>query len=436
MEEKQDAEISDEQSIKLLGFPGQLLWFVIGYGGVLIPIYHILHFLHDGHSLLHVEQFYRQNFIRSFLYEETVVIVVSVVAFTLSRRLVRPLLFKLKGVTGKRMKHRSFMTMLTLMFSGLLLMTMFMILWYVLVGIILKQSISLFVLCVLVLIDLLFVFAIYWLLTSEYRRELLLMIASIRGLIGADRGRLHSPMPILSNDEVGQLTVMYNLLQQRIDREYDQVAKEMKQTSLLQRQLLTAQQHRFGSSTVASMCEPSREVRSSLYDVISLDDGAFAVAVAATEGPAGMPAALLMSATLLLVRTELREGGSPGEVLTRLNLALTQMIPPGDAGIGMALLVADPHRGTLACAAAGHAEVLLTKGSEVTEAVWTEPANALGTGLDRRYSTQHIPWSPGYRIQLCVGAAVARPLHAGMDFTMAAIQWEEELYNRSEYAHV
>ena len=108
---------------------------------------------------------------------------------------------------------------------------------------------------------------------------------------------------------------------EKLERELE-VARQI-QTSILPRSLPAHDRLEFSARMV-----PMSAVGGDFYDVLALEDGALGVAVGDVTGH-GVPAALLMSLTVTLLRSEARRTDSPAEVLRAVNRGLMQVNDTG-----------------------------------------------------------------------------------------------------------
>lgn len=320
------SEREDRICRSLHRLPAELFWLTVGYGGLFIPVYHVVHYIVEGHSLFRIETYYLQNFIRSLLYQMSVTFGTAILHYAVARRLVRPMLLRLLNVKGEGWRNRSFLSLLTATFGGLMFVNVSSIVWYVMVARIKAVPIEFSVLVPLVGLNVAFAAAIFVLLAFEFRRELQMLMGSIRSLLGTGRGAAYSKMPVLSNDEVGRLAIVFNHLQDRVTNEYDELAKELLLARQIHLQLLPPRHQFVGSYAVNVQWEPDKAVGSELYDVIVLEDGRFAVLSGIVAG-IGMPAALQASAALMLLRAEAEEGGTPSSILARFEKANADIFP-------------------------------------------------------------------------------------------------------------
>jgi predicted ester cyclase len=98
--------------------------------------------------------------------------------------------------------------------------------------------------------------------------------------------------------------------------------------------------------------QPAREVGGDFYDFHLLSEGRLGVVVGDATGK-GVPAALVMSTTLGMLRLAAQSYSSPGEMLQRVNEALFPYIP-ANMFVTCFYAVLDPESGLLRYANAGH----------------------------------------------------------------------------------
>ena len=98
--------------------------------------------------------------------------------------------------------------------------------------------------------------------------------------------------------------------------------------------------------------QPAREVGGDFYDFLELEDGRLGLVVGDATGH-GVPAALVMSTTCGMLRAVALSVDSPGEVLARVNEALSARIPPS-MFVTCFYAILDTKSGRLLYANAGH----------------------------------------------------------------------------------
>jgi serine phosphatase RsbU (regulator of sigma subunit) len=113
---------------------------------------------------------------------------------------------------------------------------------------------------------------------------------------------------------------------------------------------------------------PAREVGGDFYDFLELEDGRLGLVVGDATGK-GVPAALVMSTTCGMLRAVTQASDySPGEVLQRVNEALTTRIP-ANMFVTCFYGVLDPGTGSFAYANAGHDLPYVRRGGDAEELV-------------------------------------------------------------------
>jgi serine phosphatase RsbU (regulator of sigma subunit) len=111
---------------------------------------------------------------------------------------------------------------------------------------------------------------------------------------------------------------------------------------------------------------PAREVGGDFYDFLELEDGRLGLVVGDATGK-GVPAALVMSTTCGMLRAVTQASDySPGEVLQRVNEALTTRIP-ANMFVTCFYGVLDPGTGSFAYANAGHDLPYVRRGGDAEE---------------------------------------------------------------------
>ncbi len=154
--------------------------------------------------------------------------------------------------------------------------------------------------------------------------------------------------------------------QQEVEaRNLQRIEQELQVAQLIQQQFLPNELPELRGWHVAAFYRPARTVGGDFYDLIELDDGRFMV-VAGDVTDKGVPAALVMASTHALLRSTAATGGSPGEVLSRVNDLLYPQIPM-NMFVTCLVLVVDPVTGRVEFANAGHNLPYLRRGDVVLE---------------------------------------------------------------------
>ena len=142
---------------------------------------------------------------------------------------------------------------------------------------------------------------------------------------------------------------------------------------------------------------PARQVGGDFYDFFLVGDGVVALSLGDVSGK-GVPAALLMTVTSMLLRTFALEGSRPSEALGRTNRALLERGHPGmfvTALVG--LYQAHTHR-LLFANAGHHAPLLVNSQGEVTALEGGDLP--LGVSEDFRPEELSVELEPGQKVLL------------------------------------
>jgi serine phosphatase RsbU (regulator of sigma subunit) len=117
---------------------------------------------------------------------------------------------------------------------------------------------------------------------------------------------------------------------------------------------------------IAPNYRPAREVGGDFFDFLELEEGGLGLVVGDATGK-GVPAALVMSTTCGMLRAVTQASDySPGEVLQRVNEALTTRIP-ANMFVTCFYGVLDPGTGSFAYANAGHDLPYVRRGGDAEE---------------------------------------------------------------------
>ena len=180
----------------------------------------------------------------------------------------------------------------------------------------------------------------------------------------------------------------------RLAREQrDDLVREVEMAAAVQQHLLQQHKPPAGPLDVVASTQAARVVGGDYYDFVPLDGGRFAVAVADVSGK-GLPAALLMPAVKIALRTLAERRLSTPEVLLELNRVFLDNLPPASY-FTLFYGVFDVAAGRLEYASAGHPPALhVGRDGRVVELRTGGPAVGL---IDAavRYETGNVPVEPG-----------------------------------------
>jgi serine phosphatase RsbU (regulator of sigma subunit) len=180
------------------------------------------------------------------------------------------------------------------------------------------------------------------------------------------------------------------LVEANIERERFQ--EELNLARGIQKSLLPEELPEVPGYSIAADSIASNHVGGDYYDVIPLEDGRVALAIADVSGK-GAAAALLMSALQATLHTLLRRPSPPEDVVAMLNEQTCRRMP-ADKFITFFLAFLDPASGTLTYCCAGHDPPLLVGGSG-DAAELTSGGLVLGVAPGAEYASGRTTIAPG-----------------------------------------
>lgn len=172
-------------------------------------------------------------------------------------------------------------------------------------------------------------------------------------------------LPIRSNDEIGDLYHQIRSMQNRIldytghitriTAERERYSTELNMAENIQKSMLPGEFPAFPDhdefDLYASMT-PAREVGGDFYDFFMTDDRHLAVLIADVSDK-GVPAALFMMSSKILINYRARQGGTPAEILTDVNAQICRD-NSSEMFVTVWLGILDLTTGIMTCANAGH----------------------------------------------------------------------------------
>jgi predicted ester cyclase len=157
------------------------------------------------------------------------------------------------------------------------------------------------------------------------------------------------------SEEWGAGTGRSELLGQRLEqeiRERERVEQEMRVARSIQQASLPEEVPTLAGWQITPYYRPAREVGGDFYDFHLLSEGRLGLVVGDATGK-GVPAALVMSTTLGMLRLAAQSYSSPGVMLQRVNEAFFPYIP-ANMFVTCFYAILDPESGLLRYANAGH----------------------------------------------------------------------------------
>jgi serine phosphatase RsbU (regulator of sigma subunit)/predicted ester cyclase len=148
-------------------------------------------------------------------------------------------------------------------------------------------------------------------------------------------------------------------------RERERVEQELRVAQRIQQASLPKEVPTLEGWQISPYYKPAREVGGDFYDFLELKDGHLGLVVGDATGK-GVPAALLMSTTCGMLRAVALSLDSPGEVLERVNDALSARIP-SNMFVTCFYGILDPSSGSFTYANAGHDLPYLRQGGSAEE---------------------------------------------------------------------
>jgi serine phosphatase RsbU (regulator of sigma subunit)/predicted ester cyclase len=160
------------------------------------------------------------------------------------------------------------------------------------------------------------------------------------------------------------LSIMLPALEQQM-RERERVEQELRVARRIQQASLPKEVPELEGWVISPRYQPAREVGGDFYDFHLLSEGRLGLVVGDATGK-GVPAALVMSTTLGMLRLAAQSYSSPGQMLGRVNEALFPYIPP-NMFVTCFYAILDPESGRLRYANAGHDLPYLHRKGEAEE---------------------------------------------------------------------
>ena len=172
-------------------------------------------------------------------------------------------------------------------------------------------------------------------------------------------------LPINSNDEIEDLDHQIRAMEERIvgytdhmtqiTAERERVNTELNMAERIQRDMLPDKFPAFPGHTEFDMyasMTPAREVGGDFYDFFMIDDTHLAFLIADVSDK-GVPAALFMMASMILIKYRSIRGGTPGEILTEVNSLICRS-NNSKMFVTAWMAILDLESGRMTCTNAGH----------------------------------------------------------------------------------
>jgi sigma-B regulation protein RsbU (phosphoserine phosphatase) len=187
--------------------------------------------------------------------------------------------------------------------------------------------------------------------------------------VGTERigqGDFAHRISIESRDQLGDLATSFNRMSGSIEhllhvqREKQRLDDELRIAREIQKSLLPVEPPKIDGLAIADLCEPAREVGGDYYDFFAIGPRQLGVLIADVSGK-GTSAALYMAELKGLMLALSHAERSPRRLLADVNRRLVNQLD-NRSFITMTYAVIDLDAGTLTCARAGHAPLVVVSG--------------------------------------------------------------------------
>ena len=138
---------------------------------------------------------------------------------------------------------------------------------------------------------------------------------------------------------------------------------------------------------------PAKEVGGDFYEFFFVDDHHLCIMIADVSGK-GIPAALFMMATMILLENNVKMGKSPAQTLSDINTAICNKNIE-DMFVTVWLGIIDLSTGKMICANAGHEYPMLKKPGERYEIIKDKHDLVLGAMKGWKYDEYELLMEPG-----------------------------------------
>lgn len=219
-------------------------------------------------------------------------------------------------------------------------------------------------------------------------------------------GALKDLSGIRSDNELGQLAEDIAELTQEIDAymtriekitsESTRIATELELANRIQAAMMPDRSHSYPDAEEFSACGrmyPAREVGGDYYDFFLIDDDHLCMYIADVSGK-GVPAALFMMGSSLVLRYNIRMGKTPAQILTDMNADICTRNPE-DMFVTVWLGILELSTGRLTAANAGHEYPVIKEAGGSFEAVKDRHGIMIGGMEGTVYKEYELMLRPG-----------------------------------------
>ncbi|MDI6605678.1 MAG: SpoIIE family protein phosphatase, partial [Candidatus Omnitrophota bacterium] len=255
----------------------------------------------------------------------------------------------------------------------------------------------------------LFLLAVIVLISGKITRPLRMLARTTRDIA---QGNLDFVLAqAKSGDEVGRLSDSFIYMRDALKKYIKELTETVASKQRMESELKIAHDIQMGiiprifppfperkEFDIYALLEPAREVGGDFYDFFFLNDKDLCFVIADVSDK-GVPAALFMSLTKVLIKAIARETGSPDEILNRVNKEISE----GNDSlmfITIFLGILDTQTGELSYVNAGHNQPLILSGNQKPQLLKGAPNRAIGLNKDALFIKGEILLKPGESLVL------------------------------------
>lgn len=265
---------------------------------------------------------------------------------------------------------------------------------------------SLFLVLMLTIISILIsIFLIRWIAVRPLQK----LARATCGFQGFDEGRKRYEMKdvidvdIRSNDEINDLYQEIRGMQTRMVKFTGDLAHYTAEKARLNTELGLASEIQTAmlketfpdrpEFDLFALMDPARQIGGDFYDFFLIDENHLGLIIADVSGK-GVPAALYMMSSVILLRNQARSGGTPAEIFAEVN---KQLCDEEDVKMFVTawMGILDLQTGNMTCANAGHEFPVIGPAGEDFSLLRDKHNFVLGGMENAQYSNYQIRLNPG-----------------------------------------
>lgn len=371
---------AETEAIKAMRFPERAAVLLLGVAAGMILLHRAVSYRTELLEMLLVPE-QRTNLLTSMVRDLVLSLLLALLLFTFSRRVLRPAVaaMGLRKVPDEPRLPIGVRLAAVVVVMGIFNIAQFMsapagvptqrLIWIYLTPVLLTATVG-------------------YLIATDIGTDLEAIAGRLRMLAAGVRPALFRRFSVTERDEVGDLVAAINSLQDRVEREFREVERDMETAHSIQMGMLPRAWRLPPGWQLSAALHPAREVGGDFFDVIDLGEGRYGLAVGDAAGK-GLPAALLMASAVSLLRSHAPLHERPGAVLAAVNRLLCTSLPPM-AFVTAAYVIVDTVKREVCAASAGHLPPVIS-GQEMA----VLPALPLGVEEGTAYTEQVWPLAPG-----------------------------------------